>query len=99
MSRLYKDDIGVNIVVATGNLTIPITAVLTLNIVKPSGATAVWAITLDMTNYTTGVLTYTTIDGDLNETGEYSVQVSGVFEDAVEFSDIDTFTVYERLEI
>jgi hypothetical protein len=99
MSLLYRDDVGANIVVSTSNTAIPVTAVLSLFVEKPGGSTVEWAITGAMTNYTTGVLTYATLAGDLDETGEYKVQVHGVFSDADLYSDIDTFSVQERLDL
>jgi hypothetical protein len=50
-----------------------------------------------MVNYTTGVITYTTVIGDLDEVGEYKLQVRGVFTDADEVSDMDTFNVFEKI--
>jgi hypothetical protein len=98
MSILYKDDVGAHLVISTSNTAIPGTAVLTLLLEKPSGTTVVLTVTPEMIDYTTGVITYDTVNGDLNEVGEYKIQIHGVFLDADEMSDIDTFTVYEKLE-
>ena len=98
MSRLYQDDVGVNLVIATGNTSIPGTAVLTLNVEKPGLTTVTWAITPAMINLVTGIITYPTVAGDLDEVGEYRVQVHGVFTDADLYSDIDTFNVQERID-
>ena len=97
MSRLFLDDVGANIVVATGNTTIPGTAVLSLIVEKPGLSVVTWALTAPMINLTTGICTYTTLAGDLDEVGEYRVQVHGVFTDADLYSDIDTFNVMERI--
>jgi hypothetical protein len=99
MSRIYQDDVGVNLLVDTFNTAIPLTATLSLFVEKPGGDTVEWAVTAPMINYTTGVITYTTVIGDLNEIGEYKIQVHGVFTDADEYSNIDTFSVHERIEI
>ena len=97
MSRLYQDDVGARLLVHTNNLTIPVTAVLTLVVTKPSGTEVVWAIAPGDIEYATGILTYTTVAGDFDETGEYRVQVHGVFTDADESSNIDRFTIHEKL--
>ena len=98
MSRLYKDDIGAHIIVETSNTGIPASAVLQLHVTKPSGVFETWALTAPMINLVTGVITYHTVATDLDEIGEYRVQVHGVFIDGTdEVSDIDTFTVYDKL--
>jgi hypothetical protein len=98
MSRIYEDDVGALLLVHTDNKDIPITATLSLIVEKPSGTLVTWAINPLNVNFYTGVLSYTTLSGDLDETGEYRVQVHGVFTDANETSNIDTFTVYSKLE-
>ena len=98
MSRLYQDDVGVNLVIATGNTSIPDTATFTLNVEKPGLTTVVIPITPAMVNLVTGIITYPTVAGDLDEVGEYRVQVHGVFTDADLYSDIDTFNVQERID-
>jgi hypothetical protein len=100
MSLLFRDDIGANLVVATHNTTIPLTATLSLILEKPSGTTVELSVTPTMVNYTTGVITYPTLDGDLDEAGEYRIQVHGVFVDGTdETSNIDSFTVNEKLTV
>ena len=94
MSLLYKDDVGVNIVISTSNTTIPLSADLSIDVEKPGHDIVTWAVTPLMVNYTTGVITYTTVAGDLNEVGLYKVQVHGVFTDADEMSERDRFTVH-----
>jgi len=97
MSLLYKDDVGVNIVISTSNTTIPASAVITIDVEKPGHDVVTWAVTPSMLNYTTGVITYTTVAGDLDEVGLYKVQVHGVFTDADEMSEKDRFTVHETV--
>lgn len=98
MSRLYRDDIGARIVVETANTGMPITTVLQLHVTKPGGGFETWSGTTLSVDFNTGIITYTTIAGDLDETGEYKVQVHGVFDDGTdEVSDIDSFTVYDKL--
>jgi len=95
MVLVYKDDIGARLTISTSNTTMPATTALTLLIKKPSGEliTATPSV-----NWTTGVLIYDTVSGDLDEVGEYKVQVRGVFDDGDDLrSDRDSFTVYEKL--
>jgi hypothetical protein len=99
MSLLYKDDVGVDLIIATSNTSIPLTTMITLNLEKPGGDTVELAITADMIDYTTGVITYTTVAGDLDEVGEYKIQVHGVFLDADEVSDMDVFNVFEKITV
>ena len=99
MSLLYRDDVGASIVIATNNTTIPASTVLTVVVEKPGASVVTW--TLDPVtdiDFTTGIITHTTVSGDLDESGEYKVQVHGIFADGDDTrSDIDTFTVHERL--
>ena len=97
MSLLYKDDSGVNIIIHTKNSSIPTTAYINLVTEKPSGEIVNWSITTVMIDYNSGIITYRTLQGDLNETGIYKIQVHGIFTDAEEYSNIDSFTVRERL--
>ena len=100
MSLLYTGDIGARLIISTDNTNIAPSATLTMLLQKPGGTTVEIAITAPMVNYTTGVITYPTVSGDLSEVGEYKVQVKGVFvggENLV--SDQDTFNVYQRLTV
>lgn len=95
MALVYKGDIGTRLTIATSNTIMALTTVLTVLIRKPSGTLLTKTPTV---NYTTGVLTYDTISGDLDETGEYKVQVRGVFDDGDDLrSNMDSFYVYEKL--
>ena len=98
MSLLYKGDIGARLIISTDNTTIAQSATLHMLLQKPSGTTVEIDITAPMVNYTTGVITYYTVVGDLSEVGEYKVQIKGVFVDSSDLvSDQDSFNVYERL--
>jgi len=99
MSLLYQDDVGVDIIIHTNNASIPGTATLNLLTEKPSGTTVSWSVSAPMVDYESGVITYTTVAGDLNEVGIYRLQVHGIFTDADEYSNIDTFTVRKRLSL
>jgi hypothetical protein len=100
MSLLYRDDVGAAIIIATNNTTLPVSTTLSVIVEKPSATVTTWDLTLpgDSVDFATGIITHTTVLGDLNESGEYKVQVHGVFADGDDTrSDIDTFTVHERL--
>lgn len=99
MSLLFQDDVGATLIISTNNTTIPETATLTLVVEKPGLDVVTWAITTPMIDYATGVITYTTGVGDLDEVGEYRLQVHGVFVDGSDYtSNIDSFTVNEKIE-
>ena len=95
MSLVYVGDVGVRLTVATQNTLLPNDTILTLLIKKPSGELI---SATPSVNWTTGVLIYDTVAGDLDEIGEYKVQVHGVFSDGDDLrSDKDSFTVYEKI--
>ena len=96
MTLVYTGDIGARLTIATNNTLIALTTVLTLLIKKPAGT--LLTKTTPTVNYTTGVITYDSVSGDLDEVGEYTVQVRGVFDDGDDLrSDKDKFYVYEKL--
>ena len=79
----------------TGVQTCALPIFLTILIKKPSGTLLTKTPTVD---FATGIITYDTISGDLDEIGEYKVQVRGIFTDGDDlWSDRDSFTVYEKL--
>lgn len=95
MVLVYKDDVGARLTISTNNTSLPTDTTLTVLIRKPSG----YLISATPSvNWSTGVLTYDTVSGDLDEVGEYRVQVHGVFSDGDDMrSDRDSFVVYEKL--
>lgn len=98
MSLLYKNDVGVRLLISTNNPAIPGTAVLYVKLTKPSGVVTTREVDPADIDYVTGIITYTTVSGDLSEVGEYKVQVRGVFADGDDYkSDIDTFEVDEGI--
>ena len=99
MSRIYINTIGAVITIHTLNTSIPVTSILALHITKPSGDTMHKYVLPAWINYTTGDIVYRTIAGDVDEIGEYRVQVHETTstDDTDLPSNIDTFTVYERL--
>jgi len=71
MLKLYQNDVGIDITVATGISLIGATSVA-LKVKKPSGASATWAATVDGVNVKQ--LNYATGANDLNEVGRYFIQ-------------------------
>ena len=73
---LTKGDQGVELVIYTPT-DIPDTATARLEVTKPSGATANWSLTIadsDDSRYAS-MLTYTVQSGDLDESGDYVLEV------------------------
>jgi len=96
MALPYVGDIGARLTVSTSNLSFTGTTVLTILIKKPSGV--LMTKTPGTIDLVTGQLTCRTITGDLDEVGDYKVQVHGVFDDGDDLrSDRDSFRVYEKL--
>lgn len=98
MSLLYMDDVGSKLVIQTSNTSLPATATYTLLLQKPGLSTVSINLTSGDIDFATGVVTYYTVAGDLDEVGEYKVQLHGQFTDADEYSEIDTFQVFSRLD-
>lgn len=95
MSLVYVNDVGARLTISTNNTLLPNDTIISLLIKKPSGELI---SATPSVNWTTGVLIYDTVSGDLDEIGEYKVQVRGVFSDGDDLrSDKDSFTVYERI--
>jgi hypothetical protein len=95
MSLVYKDDVGARIIVNSANLTLPATATLSLLVKKPSGLTATWTMVFD---FVAGTGVHTTVAGDVDESGEYQVQIHAVFlTGEILDSNIDSFYVYDRV--
>jgi hypothetical protein len=96
MALPYVGDIGARLTVSTLNLSFSLTTVIKILIRKPSGT--LMTKTPSVINLATGELTYDTITGDLDEVGDYKVQVHGIFDDGDDLrSDRDSFRVYEKL--
>jgi len=96
MALVYVGDIGARLVVSTLNLSFNPSTILAILIRKPSGV--LMTKTPGVINLTTGELTYDTIAGDVDEVGDYKVQVHGIFDDGDDLrSDRDSFRVYEKL--
>ena len=97
MTLIYKGDIKARLTISTNNLLLPVDTVMKLLIKKPSGTVLTKTPSL---NLTTGVATYDTILGDVDEIGKYSIQLNMVSASTGEnlMSQIDTLKVYEKIE-
>jgi len=70
MIKIYQDDVGIALTVATGfTLT---GGTVSLKVKKPSGTHVTWAATVDPLDAKN--LVYTTLLGDLDEMGKYYLQ-------------------------
>lgn len=93
MSLIYVGAIGATLVIDTGNKAIPLDAVITMRLESPSGVVT----DTDVTNYlniATGIINYPTQEGDVDEEGEYQVQLWGVWTGYDNPSNKGTFRVY-----
>ena len=96
--EIHKDDIGTQFTASflDGTATVNVSGATTkqLLFVKPSGAIVI-QIGSDGTD--TNQLTYTTVTGDLNETGEFKLQGFITIGGSSWHSDISTFTVHPNV--
>jgi hypothetical protein len=99
MALLYQDDVGVQIIVETNNTAIPLTGTLSILLEKPGGDSSEISVDPTMVAYSTGIITYTTVAGDLDELGEYKVMIRFVDTGIDEVSDMGTFKVFEKIEV
>jgi hypothetical protein len=93
--KVYKDDVGVQIRVNTG---IDLTSATTVSlfISKPNGQNTTWTPTKEQP-YTSGILVYTTMQGDLNAAGTYKLQAYVKFsESQILYGETGSFQVYDR---
>lgn len=97
-SLIYKGDVGSRLIIDTENHSIAVTTVITIGLKKPSGAFTTITPAAGEIDYTTGTITHGAVLGELDEAGEYRVQVHGVFSDGDDLkSNVDTFIVYEPI--
>ena len=98
MSDLHKGDIGtaiqVTVTLEDGTTDISAATTRTIKVRRPDGTTASWTASFD-TDGTDGVLTYTTIAGDLPQAGAWSGQAYLVFPTGTWHSEPFDFTVGE----
>lgn len=73
MKRLQQGAIGAQIIIEVRGADLS-GSTLSLEVLKPSGATDTWSATV-LTDGTDGKVLYSTQSGDLDETGVYRVQV------------------------
>ena len=94
--KIYKGDYGVVVRVDTK---IDLTSATghTLKIYKPNGIEASWACTVESPD-TGGILTYTTVLGDLNVAGTYKLYAEVLFASGKFLGEVATFRVYNPWE-
>ena len=100
-NEIHVDDIGTKFIVTIkdGTSVVNISAATTKEILfkKPSGIKLTKAAAFE-TDGTDGVISYTTIDTELDETGTYKIQAHVVLSVGNEFhSDISTFKVHRNV--
>jgi hypothetical protein len=91
LGKVYKNSVGVDIIVSTGiDLTNATSTVFRVR--KPSETEVTWnATVVDATN---GILRYTTTTNDLNEAGVYYLQPLVTFTNRILYGKTATFEVY-----
>lgn len=93
MSKLYVDDVGTVILVNCGSAVTGATGI-SMKVKKPDGTEVSWTATVYGTDY----ITYTTIAGDLDQSGEYTLQASLTVGGWTGLGESASFTVYEEYE-
>lgn len=93
MGKIYVNDIGTEITVDCGS-DISSATTLELYVHKPNGKNVTWTCILSGTNY----IKYTTVSGDLDQAGEYSIQSHLVLPTWSGSGETATFNVYKRFE-
>jgi hypothetical protein len=93
---ITKNEVGVSLTFQTvANGGSPATWVCKVK--KPSGATTTFSVSDLDVNFTTGVITYATKAGDINEAGEFRVQVTKTVSGVVQTFDVEKFVVGDTL--
>jgi len=100
MPKIYKGDIGTvfTVTVYSGNAVKPISTATTKTIKfkKPSGLVVSKAGSF-VTDGSDGQYQYTTVEGDLDEAGDWEIQGYVVLSDWSGHTETDTFPVHEYL--
>lgn len=96
MTNIYKHSIGISIAVSTG-IDLTLATKTAFLIKKPSGRTMEWVTTV--TDESTGAMSYTTVEGDLNEDGWYYGQSYVEFTGKVLYGKPVKFKVYDAFEV
>lgn len=95
MSLIYQSAVGIVMTIGT-SYDISGYSAVSLIITKPSGTKL--TKTPSVTSSTLGTLSYTTIAGDLDEVGQYSIQAIVTYAaGSVLKGEIDSFTVFAPL--
>jgi len=91
--KVYVGDYGTVITVDCGE-DISAATITQIKVQKPGGTVVTWGASLYGTNY----LQYTTVNGDIDESGIWKVQASVTLPSWKGLGETDTFTVYEAYE-
>lgn len=94
MGAIFKDDVGVQFLVDTGivNATLATASKTEIRVRKPGGDDVTWTATVSGTS-----LSYTTSDGDLDESGTYKIAAYVEWTtSSTHWGETDTLEVYER---
>ena len=95
---IYKRDVGVTFEIST-DIDLTNATSVQIMIKKPSSRSAIWPATKSVTP-SDGIITYTTIDGDLNEDGWHYLQSYAEFPSSVAYyGNAVKFKVYDSYEV
>lgn len=99
MVHVYKDSVGVDVTINTRN-DLTNAASCDIHVQKPDGTTTTWTpddITISVTN---SIVYYTTVEGDLDQAGDYILQLHVTMVDGdVFYSDAIRWKIYDTFEI
>jgi hypothetical protein len=103
-AEVHLNDIGTSFVVTINDCVsgtptaLDVSGATTLQLIfkSPSGTSSTKTASLN-TDGTDGKIKYTTVSGDLNETGTWRLQAYVVIGSGTWRSEVDTFKVYENL--
>lgn len=91
--KYYVGDVGTEILVDTGS-DISSASTLELRVKKPDGTTDTWTGTLDGTDS----ISYTTVSGDFDQSGEWTLQAYVVLPSWTGRGESVAFTLYDSFE-
>jgi len=95
MTLIQAGAIGMNFRVLTG-IELPNLESAVIKVLYPDGTTGTW--TPDTIDTTNGYLNYETVDGDLDQSGDYVLQAYLVFDDGeIRWGEAVRFHVYKNL--
>ena len=99
-NEIHQNDIGTKFVVTVkdGSSVVNISSASTKQIIikKPGGATLTKSAVFS-TDGTDGIIYYSAVSGDLDETGTYKIQGKVIITDGTFYTDIQSFKVHRNL--